>query len=267
MTAAIDTTRLAEQGDQPEPLFPVEPTFNALSLCTGVGGLDLGFERAGMTTVGQVELSEFCRAVLTKHWPKVPKHDDVRTCVDWWRSEARPGVDLIAAGFPCQPASLAGPRLGENDERWLWPDVDRVIGELRPEWFVFENVPGLRTMGLGAVLADLDRRGYRVRVGEISACAVGFPHPRNRLFGLAHAPRFRRPGRGSAGPGPALLEREGRGQKSGWGWAAGSRPHGVAYGLPSRVDRLRGIGNAVVPAVAEYVGRLILAADLEQAAA
>ncbi len=222
---------------------------NVLSLCAGIGGLDLGFERAGLTTVGQVELNEFCRAVLMKHWPEVPKHDDVRTCVDWWRSERRPGVDLVAAGFPCQPVSNSGLRLGEADERWLWPDVDHVIGELRPEWFVFENVPGLRTMGLGAVLADLDRRGYRVRVGTISACSVGASHPRSRLFGLAHAPRFRLTGGWSARQGQALLEREGRRPEPRRGWPTQPRPHGVAYGLPSRVDRLKGVGNAVVPQV------------------
>lgn len=237
---------------------------NVLSLCTGVGGLDLGFERAGMTTVGQVELSEFCRAILTRHWPKVPKHDDVRTCIEWWRAERRPHVDLIAAGFPCQPVSNAGGRLGEDDERWLWPDVDRVVGELRPEWVVFENVPGLRTLGLGAVLADLDRRGYRVRVGTISACAVGAPQSRSRLFGVAHAPRFGRVGWGGARQGPPLLEREGRGEEPGRAWTAGSRPHGVAYGIPSRVDRLRAVGNAVSPQVAERVGRLIMDHALAQ---
>lgn len=240
---------------------------NVLSLCAGIGGLDLGFERAGLTTVGQVELNEFCRAVLTKHWPEAPKHDDVRTCVDWWRSEQRPEVDLVAAGFPCQPVSNSGLRLGAADERWLWPDVDHVIGELRPEWFVFENVPGLRTMGLGAVLADLHRRGYRVRVGTISACAVGASHPRTRLFGLAHAPSLRLTRRGRPGQGSAPLEREGRRSEQGRGWPARSRPYGVAYGIPSRVDRLRGVGNAVVPQVAEHVGRLIMAHDAALAAA
>lgn len=240
---------------------------NVLSLCSGVGGLELGFERAGMTTVGQVELNDFCRAVLTKHWPEVPKHDDVRTCVAWWRSQPRPEIHLVAAGFPCQPASLAGPRLGEDDERWLWPAVDEVIVELRPEWVVFENVPGLRTLGLGTVLADLHRRGYTVRVGEISACAVGAPHARTRLFGVAHAPRFRRPGGRGVRPGPALLEREGRGQEHGRQWARGSRPHGVAYGVPARVDRLRAIGNAVVPQVAEDIGRLIVSTHAAEGAA
>ena len=272
---------------------------NVLSLCTGIGGLDLGFERAGMTTVGQVEIDPFCRRVLAKHWPEVPRHDDVRTAVDWWTNTPCPGcggtgymggfigdcwckrlrrtdggvsdtgivhrprVDLVAAGFPCQPVSNAGARLGEDDDRWLWPAVDQLIGDLRPEWVVFENVPGLRTKGLGTVLADLDRRGYRVRVGTISACAVGAPHTRERLFGVAHAPGFGRQGRWSPRPPAEPLEHEGRRQESGRPWATEPRPHGVAYGVPVRVDRLLAIGNAVVPAVAEHVGRLIVAAEAQ----
>jgi DNA (cytosine-5)-methyltransferase 1 len=240
---------------------------NVLSLCSGIGALELGLERAGMTTVGQVERDPFCQRVLAKHWPEVPKHDDVLTAVDWWQSQPRPGVDLVAAGFPCQPVSHAGKRAGEDDERWLWPDVDRLIGALRPEWVLFENVPGLRTLGLGTVLADLDRRGYRVRVGTVSACAVGAPHTRERLFGVAHAPGFRQQRRWSPRPAPQGLEHEGRRQEPRRSWSAESRPHGVAYGVPARVDRLKAIGNAVVPQVAEHIGRLIVAAEAAERAA
>ena len=239
---------------------------NVLSLCSGIGALDLGLERAGMTTVGQVERDPFCQRVLAKHWPEVPKHDDVKTAVDWWRSRQRPPIHLVTAGFPCQPASHAGKRLGEDDERWLWPDVDRLVGELRPEWFMFENVPGLRTKGLGTVLADLGRRGYRVRVGTISACAVGAPHTRTRLFGVAHAPSLRLERRWGTWTPAQGLEHEGRRPQSDRPWSARSRPHGVAYGLASRVDRLKAIGNAVVPDVAERIGRLIVAAESAVAA-
>lgn len=239
---------------------------NVLSLCAGIGGLELGLERAGMTVVGQVELDEFCRRVLTKHWPEVPKHDDVRTCVDWWRSMPRPDIHLVAAGFPCQPVSNAGRRGGEGDDRWLWPGVFDVVADIRPEWFVFENVPGLRTLGLGTVLADLDRLGYRVRVGEISACAMGAPHTRTRLFGVAHAPSLRRAAGRGPRPGPALLESVGRRAEPRRAWSGRPRPHGVAHGVPRGMDRRRALGNAVVPAVAEHIGRLILGAAQERAA-
>ena len=81
---------------------------NVLSLFSGIGGLELGLERAGMTVVGQVEINPFCRRVLEKHWPEVPRHDDVRTAVEWWLGRARPAVDVVCGGFPCQPVSLAG---------------------------------------------------------------------------------------------------------------------------------------------------------------
>lgn len=240
---------------------------NVLSLCSGIGGFELGLERVGMTVVGQVEIDDFCQRVLAKHWPKVPRHNDVRTCPQWWRSEPRPGVDLIAAGFPCQPSSLCGERKGETDDRWLWPAVARTVTDLEPEWFVFENVPGLRTMGLGTVLTDLHDLGYRCRVGEISACAMGASHTRTRLLGLAHSPGRGRSTRRSAEPRPALLEPDRRGTQYRRSWSRESRPDGVAYGVPRGMDRRRALGNAVVPAVAEYVGRLILGAECQERAA
>jgi DNA (cytosine-5)-methyltransferase 1 len=234
---------------------------NVLSLFSGIAGLELGLERAGMTVVGQVEKDPFCLKVLAKHYPKVPKHEDVRTSLDWWLSTRRPRVDLVASGFPCQPASLAGKRKGTDDERWLWPPNVDIIDALRPDWFVFENVPGLRTRGLDVVLADLDRVGYLCRVGEISACALGAPHTRTRLFGVAHPKsRGREAGRGVRAR-PSLLEPERRGTQSCGPWTGEPRPHGVAYGVPSGLDRRRALGNAVVPAVAEHVGRLVMAAD------
>jgi hypothetical protein len=111
---------------------------NVLSLFAGIGGLELGLERAGMTVVGQVELDPFCRRVLAKHWPEVPRHDDVRTCVDWWRREPRPPVHVVAGGFPCQPVSEAGRKLAQADARWLWPEMAKVIRAIRPVWVIGE---------------------------------------------------------------------------------------------------------------------------------
>lgn len=237
---------------------------NMLSLFTGIGGLDLGLERAGMKTVGQVEIDPFCQRVLAKHWPEVPRHDDVRTAVAWWRSTRRPRVDVVAGGFPCQPVSQSGRQLAQADPRWLWPTVVPVIGELRPRWVVIENVPGLLRRGLSDVLGDLRGLGYRARVGEISACAVGAPHPRRRLFILAHAEGVGRcpwgHGRGEVGPpdGPRSV-RQGL-ERRDW-WASEPDVGRVAYGVPAGVDRRRALGNSVVPQVAEYIGQLLVDAD------
>jgi DNA (cytosine-5)-methyltransferase 1 len=241
-------------------------TATYLSLFSGIGGLDLGLDRAGWWCVGQVERDPFCRTVLEKHWPEVPRHDDVETCIEWWRSGDRPAVRLVAGGPPCQPVSDAGLKLAQDDDRWLWPEMAAVVAALRPVWVVVENVPGLRARGLAVVLRDLDRLGYRARAGVASACAVGAPHARERLFTIAHAAgEGCRAGRTEAGrAGAPGVELQNRPEPAGgdW-WADEPGVDRMAYGLPNRVDRVRALGNAVVPQVAEHIGRLILAADRE----
>lgn len=241
---------------------------NVLSLFSGIGGLELGLERAGMTVVGQVEIDPWCRKVLAKHWPEVPRHDDVRTCVDWWRSEPRPAVHVVAGGFPCQPASSAGLRLAQDDERWLWPAMARVVRELRPEYVVLENVVGLLDRGFDEVLGSLASLGFDAEWGVLSACAVGAPHPRERVFVVAYPSGEPRrpaatgsadPGRSAAGTWSARLD-VAEPRDSGW-WHAEPRVGRVADGLPGGLDRRVAVGNAVVPQVAEYVGRLIVDVD------
>lgn len=294
---------------------------NVLSLFSGIGGLELGLERAGMTVVGQVEIDEFCRRVLAKHWPEVPRHDDVRTAAEWWRAEPRPAVDLVCGGFPCQPVSLAGQRLAQEDPRWLWPAFNDVIRELRPRYVLVENVPGLLARGMGDVLGDLADLGYDAEWDRVPAAFVGAPHIRGRIFIVAYSQRGRvrlqpvaqsggsgaavafadgaegdvadadgqrwngrsrifRPRRrgqpanggvGHADSAPANAHAAGRGPwravgEPGW-WATEPDVGRVAHGVPARMDRLRALGNAVVPQVAEHIGRLILAADAERKAA
>jgi DNA (cytosine-5)-methyltransferase 1 len=103
-------------------------TVQFLSLFSGIGGLDLGLERAGMACVGQVEIDDYCQRVLAKHWPEVPRHDDVRTCIDWWRAQPRPPADLICGGFPCQDISVAGRGAGiiEGTRSSLWSHMAHV---------------------------------------------------------------------------------------------------------------------------------------------
>ncbi|WBC17731.1 DNA cytosine methyltransferase [Micromonospora sp. WMMA1998] len=224
---------------------------NVLELFAGIGGLSLGLQRAGMRIVGHVEINPFCRAVLHKHWPEVPCHDDVRTAAAWWRSTVRPPVDVVAGGYPCQPDSLAGPRRGTDDDRWLWPEMARVIHALRPRYVIGENVLGHRTRGLRFVLRDLEDLGYTARAGVVRACEMGAPHPRPRLFVLAHTNSPGRPARRWMEPTRTAPVRASR-------WPAEPRVGRVVDGLPRRVDRVTALGNAVVPAVAEHIGRIIL---------
>jgi DNA (cytosine-5)-methyltransferase 1 len=127
-----------------------------LDLFSGIGGFALAARRVGWETVGFCEVDPFCRAVLRKHWPDVPIHPDVRELT----ADAVGSVDIITGGYPCQPFSYAGERRGTDDDRHLWPEFARLIRELRPRWAVGENVAGHITMGLDAVLIDLEGLGY-----------------------------------------------------------------------------------------------------------
>lgn len=238
---------------------------NGLSLFAGIGGLDLGLERAGVTCVGQVEIDPYCQQILAKHWPHVPRHDDVTTAAQWWlNGEDRPHVDVVFGGFPCQPSSQVGLKLAQADERWMWPEFAAVIAAVRPAYVLAENVPGLRTRGLDIVLADLDRLGYVARAGLASACSVGAPHTRERVFTLAHAAgqgrgTGRHDGGGPRATGDADHERA-QPARGAW-WAVEPGVGRVAYGIPTRVDQCRTLGNAVVPHVAEWMGRLLMSME------
>jgi DNA (cytosine-5)-methyltransferase 1 len=165
---------------------------NHLSLFTGIGGIDLAAEWAGFQTVGQCEWADYPTKVLEKHWPNVPRWRDVRdVTADSVRAAGIERVDLLSGGFPCQPHSVAGKRRASNDERDLWPELARVIGELKPRWFLGENVPGLLTSEagrfFGRVLRDLATLGYRVGWIVYGAKDVGAPHRRERVFIVAYS--------------------------------------------------------------------------------
>ncbi len=157
------------------------PTFG--SLFAGIGGIDLGLERAGWTGRWQVEWDEYCQHVLAHHWPDISRYGDITT-VDW--STVEP-VDLIAGGFPCQPISIAGRGKGTDDDRWLWPEFARAVGALRPSVVLVENVPGLLAGGgMGRVLGDLAELGFDAQWDSIPAAAVGAPHLRYRVWIVAY---------------------------------------------------------------------------------
>ncbi len=235
------------------------------SLFSGIGGIDLGLEWAGMEIAWQVEIDPFCRAVLAKHWPHVPKYEDIRQI----RGDELERVDLITGGFPCQPVSVAGKRKGQKDERWLWPEFARIIRVLRPKYVLVENVPGLLIRGMGEVLGDLAESGYDAEWQVLPATAFDRPQLRQRLYIVAYASGLRcdtsnhenlifneapTPG---AEAGTWVL-RNIRGN-SGRVWRIPeSAFERVDYGLPHELDRLRALGNAVVPQVAKWIGKRIL---------
>lgn len=153
------------------------------SLFSGIGGLELGLERAGLGPVlWQCEIDPYCRRVLARHWPDTRRYEDVRRITDSAR------VDLVCGGFPCQPVSVAGARLAQDDPRWLWPEFARILGTVEPSIVVAENVLGLRTAGLRDVLADLADLGFDVEWSCLAAGDVGAPHRRRRVFIVATHP-------------------------------------------------------------------------------
>jgi len=156
------------------------------SLFSGIGGLDLGLERAGHTVRWQIEADPYCRRVLAQHWPDIPCHHDIKTVT---AGDLTP-VDLLCGGFPCQPVSHAGLQKGTTDDRWLWPEFYRLIDVLRPRYVLLENVPGLLTANGGSafrgILADLATSGFDAEWDCLPAAAVGAPHLRYRIFLVAY---------------------------------------------------------------------------------
>ena len=163
-----------------------------LSLFSGIGGIDLAAHWAGFETIAFVERDPFCQQVLEKNFPGVPIHGDI---LEFNAKEYENQIEIVSAGFPCQPHSLAGLRKGSGDERDLWSEVVRVLRETKPRWFLGENVPGLlsseRGRFFGRVVNDLAEMGYRVGWGVYGACDIGAVHRRKRVFIVAYSDLFR----------------------------------------------------------------------------
>jgi len=302
-----------------------------VSLFSGVGGIDLGLDRAGMTCAYQVEIDPYCRKVLAKHWPDVPKWDDIKTFPGTHAMSLLGNVDLVAGGFPCQPVSKAGKMRGAADERFLWPEMYRVCKKLRPRYVLVENVTGLlsapdrlgRRGGLfGGILRDLASLGYCVEWHCIPASSINALHRRDRVWIVAYAEHDgpseasgrgnhrgiqQQQGRaeesespeqsstgcdqpalfqdvpdtyqqglegyqgdgtdrnqsgrvieGSAGPVTQSRLRRFANREGSAQWGLEPDVGRVADGVPARMDRLRSLGNAVVPQVVEFLGRCIM---------
>ena len=289
---------------------------NGLSLCAGIGGLDLGFHLAvpEYRTICYVEIEAYPQNVLLARMAdgvldRAPIWGDIK------QFDGRPWrglVDVLHGGYPCQPFSVAGKRSGTDDPRHLWPDIARIIAECDPEWCFFENVAGHLTLGFNVVARSLEEMDYWVAAGLFTAAEVGAPHRRQRLYILArrrqgdgmadtgcggeHAGESRR-GRGSSGEAEAMFGSSGATvghvELARWsearvglsqhtraelesgcgnmGWPPGPQQNWrsfpdnlkpaicrVANGVPHRVDRLKALGNGVVPQVAALAWRTLM---------
>lgn len=259
------------------------------SLFSGIGGIDLGLQRAGMEIRWHAETDRYASRVLEKHWPGIPNHGDV-TQIDFRRVER---VQVLAGGFPCQDISNAGKREGiDGEQSGLWTDFRRAIGEIRPAYVFVENVAAILTRGAGRVLGDLAALGYDAEWDCIPAAAVGAPHLRDRWYMVAYARIQQQPAEQSVPfPGSrnavdaardgasremadpnragrqklfpstvaarARLRSRCRDAERRY-WAVEPNVGRVANGIPARLDRLRGLGNAVVPQIPEIIGGWII---------
>ena len=239
-----------------------------LSLFSGIGGLDLAAEAAGFRTVGQCEAAEFQTAILERHWTNIPRWKDIRelTGAGFYERTGRRTVDVVSGGFPCQPFSVAGNRRGKADDRYLWPEMLRVIRELRPTWVVGENVAGIVRMALDTVLADLESEDYSCRAFVFPAAAVGAPHRRDRVAICAYTDRNGRTADEHHGESEGLpvSDHAALSVRGGVLWNPECGLDRVVDGVPGKLDkaRVQSLGNAVVPAQFYPIFKAI--ADIER---
>lgn len=239
-----------------------------LDLFSGIGGFALAAQWAGFETIGFSEIDPYCSKRLQQLYPNIPNYGDIRTA-DFTDIG---NVDLLTGGFPCQPFSVAGKQKGKDDDRHLWPEMLRVISEVKPARILGENVTGIIGMELDNVLADLEAIGYTTWPLVIPACAVDARHRRERVWILAHsnAPRKWRNTRESQAQEDAFPHSNGErleGQRKESGrirakqrdignrcrWEPEPSICRVAHGIPNRSHRLKGLGNSIVPQVAYQI--------------
>lgn len=232
-------------------------TYTVGSLFSGIGGFELGFERAGFKTVWQVEIDPYCQKVLAKNFPEAERFGDIREC----GSHNLKPVDVICGGFPCQDVSWAGLGAGLEGERsGLWFEMLRLVRLLRPRFVVVENVSALLVRGLERVLADLAEVGYDAEWDSLHAGYFGAPHERERVFILAYPNKvYGKAGMGieSDGARPIFA---GSDCESFPVWLqTASSFAGMDDGIPSAIyqSRVGALGNTVVPQIPEIIARRI----------
>ena len=238
-----------------------------LDLFSGIGGFSLGLERSGgFKTVAFCEIDPFCRRVLAKHWPDVPCYDDVRTLTADALCRDGIAVDVICGGFPCQDISRAGSQTGLDGERsGLWSEIIRLVREIRPSLVIVENVAALLDNGMDRVLGDLSAARYDAEWSTVSACSMGLPHVRQRVFLVAYPDSI--DGRARLWDSAARANRplqtvdsfESSRARSRARLANPSELYGGAHGLPNGSHRNRALGNSIVPQIPEMIGRAVTA--------
>ena len=267
------------------PMQCYMPCLSHGSLFSGIGGFDLAAQWMGWTNVFQCEKDDWCRKVLAKNFPQTERFADIK---EFYATKYNGAIDIISGGFPCQPFSTAGNRKGKEDDRYLWEEMLRVVREVEPTYVVGENVVGIIGLALDTVLSDLEAQGYTTETFIIPACAKNAWHRRDRVWIVAYAKggdadrnarkfqgkneqaeRSERPEKwlskfGSTGDVPADTNNARCNEQrqsitdgaelfapkcSSW-WEAEPGMGRVVDGLPNRVDRLKGLGNAIVPQVA-----------------
>ncbi len=277
-----------------------------LDLFSGIGGFSVGLERAGFKTVAFCEIDKYCGLVLKKHWKDIKIYHDVREITkQQLEADGCELPEVITGGFPCQPFSVAGRQKGSGDNRYLWPEMFRVIKEFKPRWIIAENVRGIINIQDGVVFenvcTDLESQGYETQTFIIPAAGVGAPHRRDRVWIVANSRRTIRGQQSSRNKesigsgasqetkrsadsdsfarsserektmanskrvyvqGQQERSRQEQSRRSGW-WDIEPDVGRVADGVPGRIHRLKGLGNSIVPQIAEEIGRAILKAEYE----
>ena len=283
-----------------------------LDLCSGIGGFALGLQSTNyFKTIGFVEIDKFCQKVLTKQFPGIPIYEDLKK---FKPQEHNLQPDILTAGFPCQPFSVAGKQKGKDDNRNLWKETFRIIQESKPTWFIGENVSGIVKLYLDTILADLESEGYATRCFNISASSIGAKHQRQRIWIISYSNSRLRGGRRTitssrtqqdrefsptqeksecevqnlwsktigcdvvSGKKEIVTDSNNTGCQKQWQsksneekqqtikcnnwWEAESKlrgvPDGISYGLDKdRVNRIKALGNAIVPLIPYYIGLAI----------
>ena len=286
---------------------------NHLDLFSGIGGFSIALEKVGFKTVAFCEKEPYCKLLLQKHWKGVKIYDDIKKCKGKEIKETFGGIDILTGGFPCQPYSVAGKQKGTNDDRYLWPEMFRVIKEVQPTFIIAENVRGLINIQDGMVFetvcSDLESEGFEVQTFVIPAAGVGAPHKRDRVWIVGYSKHngsltskierrdnkindraeegentTLQPERTSRSGNNVTMENSGcelyerssirgkdedetrkeitnqhqRSSSTSWrSWEFEPDVGRVANGVPGRAHRLRGLGNAIIPKIAEEIGRSI----------
>lgn len=248
--------------------------YRLLDLFAGIGGFSIGLEKSHMfETSAFCEIDPFCQKVLSKNWPGIPCYEDIKTLTAERLKQDGISIDAISGGFPCQDISEAGKGAGLEGERsGLWYEYARLISEIRPRYVIIENVSELLIRGFEDVLGSLAKIGYDAEWHCIQAYDVGAYHLRDRVWIIAYPSSDRQLCDTCEEQGEItqeffdrrrLFKRKIKSKRQEW-WSTEPYIHRVAHGIPNRSHRLKALGNAIVPQIAQVIGEAIKEYELEK---